>query len=92
MRLALGTRDKGSERYRLNRQWVQFCGTPLSITDLLSARYLLLFFKVMTMLFTTIGSVADYETLGRWLLLVVTLICWVAQFATMSLTCKSLKL
>jgi len=43
----------------------------------------------MTMLFTTVGSVADYGTFGRWLLLVVTLICWAAQFATMSLTCKS---
>jgi hypothetical protein len=41
------------------------------------------------MLFTTIGSVADYGTLGRWLLLVVTLSCWAAQFASMSLTYRS---
>ncbi|KAF8488509.1 MFS general substrate transporter [Russula emetica] len=46
-------------------------------------------FAVMTMLFTTIGSVADYGTLGRWLLLVATLICWADQFASMSLTSAS---
>ncbi|KAL0950300.1 hypothetical protein HGRIS_010277 [Hohenbuehelia grisea] len=40
----------------------------------------------MTMIFTTIGSAADYGTFGRWLLLVVTCICWGAQFASMSLT------
>ena len=39
------------------------------------------------MVFTTIGSAADYGNFGRWLLLVVTLICWAAQFASVSLTC-----
>ncbi|KAI9507515.1 MFS general substrate transporter [Russula earlei] len=43
-------------------------------------------FAVMTAIFTTIGSAADYGTFGRWLLLVATLICWAAQFASMSLT------
>ncbi|KAK0230189.1 MFS general substrate transporter [Armillaria fumosa] len=43
-------------------------------------------FAVMTMIFTTIGSAADYGTFGRWLLLVITCICWGAQFASMSLT------
>ncbi|KAG6844008.1 hypothetical protein H0H87_010731 [Tephrocybe sp. NHM501043] len=46
-------------------------------------------FAVMTMIFTTIGSAADYGTFGRWLLLVITIICWGAQFATMSLTVPS---
>ncbi|KAH9002488.1 MFS general substrate transporter [Lactarius hatsudake] len=46
-------------------------------------------FAVMTMIFTTIGSAADYGTFGRWLLLVVTLICWAAQFASVSLTSPS---
>ncbi|KAH9062325.1 MFS general substrate transporter [Lactarius vividus] len=46
-------------------------------------------FAIMTMIFTTIGSAADYGTFGRWLLLVVTLICWAAQFASMSLTSPS---
>lgn len=46
-------------------------------------------FAVMTTIFTTIGSAADYGTFGRWLLLVVTLICWAAQFASMSLTSPS---
>ncbi|KAF9038315.1 MFS general substrate transporter [Hymenopellis radicata] len=43
-------------------------------------------FAVMTLIFTTIGSAADYGTFGRWLLLVITCVCWAAQFATMSLT------
>ncbi|KAI0039198.1 MFS general substrate transporter [Auriscalpium vulgare] len=46
-------------------------------------------FAVMTTIFTTIGSAADYGTFGRWLLLVVTVICWAAQFASMSLTTPS---
>ncbi|KAF8958500.1 MFS general substrate transporter [Flammula alnicola] len=46
-------------------------------------------FAVMTLIFTTIGSAADYGTFGRWLLLVVTCICWAAQFAEMSLTVPS---
>ncbi|KAJ3570467.1 hypothetical protein NP233_g4387 [Leucocoprinus birnbaumii] len=43
-------------------------------------------FAVMTLIFTTIGSAADYGTFGRWLLFAVTIICWAAQFASMSLT------
>lgn len=42
----------------------------------------------MTAIFTTIGSAADYGSFGRWLLFVLTVICWGAQFASMSLTCK----
>lgn len=45
-----------------------------------------MFAQVMTMIFTTIGSAADYGSFGRWLLLVITCICWAAQFASMSLT------
>lgn len=37
-------------------------------------------------MFTTIGSAADYGRFGRWLLFVVTVICWASQFASMSLT------
>ncbi|EKM79757.1 hypothetical protein AGABI1DRAFT_56924 [Agaricus bisporus var. burnettii JB137-S8] len=46
-------------------------------------------FAVMTLIFTTIGSAADYGTFGRWLLFTVTVICWAAQFASMSLTSPS---
>ena len=46
--------------------------------------------KIMTAIFTTIGSAADYGTFGRWLLLILTVVCWGAQFASMSLTCASL--
>ena len=48
------------------------------------------FLKIMTAIFTTIGSAADYGTFGRWLFLALTVICWAAQFASMSLTCSSL--
>ena len=40
----------------------------------------------MTVIFTTVSSAADYGTFGRWLLFIITCICWVAQFANMSLT------
>lgn len=43
-------------------------------------------FKVMTVIFTTIGSAADYGTFGRWLLLVVTVLCWASQYAEIALT------
>lgn len=43
----------------------------------------------MTLLFTTIGSAADYGNFGRWLLFSVTIICWAAQFGTLGLTSKS---
>ena len=42
----------------------------------------------MTLFFATIGPVADYQTFGKWLLLISTTICWVAQFASISLTCE----
>lgn len=42
----------------------------------------------MTLIFTTIGSAADYGNFGRWLFFTLTVICWGAQFASMSLTCK----
>lgn len=42
----------------------------------------------MATMFTTIGSAADYGRFGRWLLFVVTVICWASQYASMSLTCE----
>ncbi|KZS89109.1 MFS general substrate transporter [Sistotremastrum niveocremeum HHB9708] len=42
-------------------------------------------FMFMTLIFTTIGSAADYGNFGRWLLLVLTLICWGAQFGSIGL-------
>ncbi|KIY52192.1 MFS general substrate transporter [Fistulina hepatica ATCC 64428] len=46
-------------------------------------------FAAMTLIFTTIGSAADYGSFGRWLLLIITLICWAAQFGSMTLTTPS---
>ncbi|KAI6127431.1 autophagy-related protein 22-like protein [Pisolithus croceorrhizus] len=46
-------------------------------------------FAIMTAIFTTIGSAGDYGTFGRWLLFVVTIVCWAAQYACMALTSPS---
>ncbi|KAF8338471.1 MFS general substrate transporter [Amanita rubescens] len=46
-------------------------------------------FAIMTAIFTTIGSAADYGKFGRYLLLAVTVICWGAQFSCMALTTPS---
>lgn len=46
-------------------------------------------FAIMTIIFTTIGSAGDYGTFGRWLLFVVTVVCWAAQYACMALTSPS---
>jgi hypothetical protein len=43
-------------------------------------------FAIMTAILTTIGSAADYGTFGWWLLFVITVVCWVAQYACMALT------
>ncbi|KLO05189.1 MFS general substrate transporter [Schizopora paradoxa] len=43
-------------------------------------------FAVMTLIFTTIGSAADYGNFGKWLFFAMTVICWAAQFASVSLT------
>jgi hypothetical protein len=45
-------------------------------------------FAAMMLIFTTIGSAADYGNFGKYVFLVVTVICWGAQFATISLTSK----
>lgn len=39
----------------------------------------------MTVLFVTLGSAADYGSFGRWLLLVLTIICWVFQYGLMAI-------
>ncbi|KAK8227623.1 autophagy-related protein Atg22B2 [Phyllosticta capitalensis] len=41
-------------------------------------------FTVMTILFVWLGSAADYGSFGRWLLLVLTVICWIIQYSMMS--------
>jgi len=41
----------------------------------------------MTLLFTTLGSVADYGTNGRWMLLGCTVVCWASQFSLLSVKC-----
>ena len=60
---------------------VSFCFNSISVVDPS------LSLQVMTVLFTTVGSAADYGSFGRWLLLVITCISWAAMFACLSLTC-----
>ena len=43
----------------------------------------------MTLLFTTIGSAADYGQFGRYLLLLLTLTCWSAQFGLLGVKTPS---
>ncbi|KAL4081451.1 autophagy-related protein 22-like protein [Scleroderma yunnanense] len=43
-------------------------------------------FATMAVIFTTIGSAGDYGTCGRWILFVVTILCWGSQYACMALT------
>jgi len=42
-------------------------------------------FAVMTVMFVGLGSAADYGSFGRWLLLVLTVICWVFQYCMMAI-------
>ncbi|ORY20995.1 MFS general substrate transporter [Naematelia encephala] len=37
-------------------------------------------FGIMTLLFTTIGSCADYGVWNKWILIVATIVCWGSQF------------
>jgi hypothetical protein len=45
-------------------------------------------FQITTITLTAIGPVADYGTLGKWPLLVTTIIYWASMFSVMTLTCK----
>ncbi|KAJ5467646.1 Major facilitator superfamily domaingeneral substrate transporter [Penicillium sp. IBT 31633x] len=42
-------------------------------------------FTFMTVIFVWLGSAADYGTFGRWLLLVLTVVCWALQYGMMSI-------
>ena len=42
-------------------------------------------FAVMTVMFVALGSAADYGSFGRWLLLFLTVICWVFQYGMMAI-------
>lgn len=44
-------------------------------------------FAIMAVVLTTFGSAADYGMFSRWLLLAMTMICWISQYACMALTC-----
>lgn len=46
-----------------------------------------LILQILTLLFITFGSVADYGFNGRWMLIGVTLIFWGSQFALVSVKC-----
>ena len=42
-------------------------------------------FTVLTLIFVWLGSAADYGSFARWLLLLLTLICWIFQYSLMTI-------
>jgi hypothetical protein len=42
-------------------------------------------FAVMTVIFVILGSAADYGNFGRWLLLFLTVVCWVFQYGMLAI-------
>ncbi|OJJ51539.1 hypothetical protein ASPZODRAFT_88026 [Penicilliopsis zonata CBS 506.65] len=42
-------------------------------------------FTFMTVIFVWLGSAADYGSFGRWLLLVLTVLCWALQYGMMAI-------
>ncbi|KAE8373153.1 hypothetical protein BDV26DRAFT_285341 [Aspergillus bertholletiae] len=42
-------------------------------------------FTFMTVIFVWLGSAADYGSFGRWLLLVLTIVCWALQYGMMAI-------
>ena len=43
--------------------------------------------QILTLLFIAFGSVADYGSNGKWMLIGVTLVFWASQFALISVKC-----
>lgn len=46
-------------------------------------------FGIMTILFTTLGALGDYRQYARYILLVMTLLCWASQYSVMALVDSS---
>lgn len=42
-------------------------------------------FTFMTVIFVWLGSAADYGSFGRWLLLALTVVCWVMQYGMLTI-------
>ncbi|KAJ5594855.1 uncharacterized protein N7459_001063 [Penicillium hispanicum] len=42
-------------------------------------------FAFMTVIFVWLGSAADYGSFGRWLLLILTVVCWALQYAMLAI-------
>ncbi|GAD95565.1 hypothetical protein PVAR5_4210 [Paecilomyces variotii No. 5] len=42
-------------------------------------------FTFMTVMFVWLGSAADYGSFGRWLLLALTVVCWILQYGMMAI-------
>ena len=45
-------------------------------------------FQMITVILTAIGPASDFDSFGRWPLLVSSLIYWGSMFSTITLTCK----
>ncbi|KAI0774741.1 vacuole effluxer Atg22 like-domain-containing protein [Trametes elegans] len=64
---------------------VLWAGTPRSVNSVVLIANGI-GFAIMSLLFTTVSSLADYGSGGRWVLLIATVVCWIAQFASVVLT------
>ncbi|TXT13410.1 hypothetical protein VHUM_00777 [Vanrija humicola] len=54
-------------------------------SDLVANAGLGIAFAIQTVLFTTIGSAADYGNLSKWILIFATVVCWASQFGMIDL-------
>ena len=43
-------------------------------------------FAIMTLIFVWLGSAADYGSFGKWLLIALTVICWIFEYGFMGIT------
>jgi len=85
---ALGKRNLKYQFRRPTCQWHKFCSTSHSLRALLATRDHEHPFQMITIILTVIGPAADYSSLGRWPLLVASVIYWASMFSTITLTCK----
>ena len=86
MRCALGERHEECQLRGSGRHRRQFRGMAVHTHRSSQPGHLDATTQMMSLIFTTIGSAADYGTLGRWVLLTLTVICWSSQFTSISLT------
>jgi len=64
---------------------IPFAGKPKNVTSVVLIANGIAF-GIMTLVFTSLGALADYRQYGRWILFTMTLLCWASQFSVLALT------